>query len=256
VALLATDAMRSSLDAQRQARVDLAAALRLAALFGFEEGVCNHFTVMVSGEKDRFFLPPYGLHWSEVKASDLLVVDFDGRVISGSGTADESALCIHAPVHRLHPHATCILHTHMPFATSLAMLEDPHLIMAGQNALMFKDIIVYDEHYEGIADDRSEGERLARVLGQKSVLIMANHGVLVVERTIAKAFEGLYYLERACQAQIYALSTGRKLKSIPDAISAKTAKKIGDASRDGKRSELHFSAWKRMLDRHAPGYAD
>jgi ribulose-5-phosphate 4-epimerase/fuculose-1-phosphate aldolase len=250
------DLMKLPLDAQRQARVDLAAALRLAALFGFEEGICNHFTVMVPGEKDRFFLAPYGLHWSEVKASDLLVVRFDGGVVSGSGMADESALCIHAPIHRLHPHATCILHTHMPFATALAMLECPDLTMAGQNALMFKDIIAYDKHYEGIADDMSEGERLAAILGHKSVLVMANHGVLVAEQTIAKAFEELYYFERACQAQVYALSTGRKLKLIPPEISTRTAKKIRDACRDGRRSELHFSAWKRTLDRHVPGYAD
>jgi ribulose-5-phosphate 4-epimerase/fuculose-1-phosphate aldolase len=244
-------------DAERAARVDLAAAYRLAAHFGMNEGIDNHLTLLVPGYTDRFLLVPFGLHWSEVRASDFLVIDFNGRTLSGRGPIEDTALYIHLPVHRLSPQARCVLHTHMPYATALCMLENPHLEMAGQSALGFYDEISYAADYNGLAFDHTEGERLARALGTKSVLMMRNHGVLVVGQTVAQAFERLYFLERAAQAQVLALSTGRPLRVIPEAVVKATAAQFQSGSMVGgqDRADLHFAALKRMLDRSAPDYA-
>jgi ribulose-5-phosphate 4-epimerase/fuculose-1-phosphate aldolase len=244
-------------DAERQARVDLAACYRLAAHFGLNEGIDNHLTILVPDHTDRFLLAPFGLHWSEVRASDFLVVDFEGRIVSGRGPIEDTALFIHLPVHRLAPQARCALHTHMPYATALCMLENPRLEMAGQSAIGFHDDIAYEADYNGLAFDHTEGERLARALGTKSVLMMRNHGVLVVGLTVAQAFERLYFLERAAQAQVLALSTGRALRLIPEPVVKATLAQFqsGTAVGGQDRAELHFAALKRMLDRHSPDYA-
>jgi ribulose-5-phosphate 4-epimerase/fuculose-1-phosphate aldolase len=145
----------------------------------------------------------------------------------------------------------------MPYATALCMLENPRLEMAGQSALGFHEQISYDADYNGFALDRTEGERLARALGDKSVLMMRNHGVLVVGQNIPQAWERLYFLERAAQAQVLALSTGRALRLVPDAVVTATVAQAQSGSTVGgrDRAELHFEALKRMLDRNAPDYA-
>lgn len=244
-------------DAERQARIDLAACYRLAAHFGMNEGIDNHLTALVPGHDDRFLLAPFGLLWSEVRARDFLVIDFSGEVLSGHGPVEDTALFIHLPVHRLAPQARCALHTHMPYATAMCMLEDSRLEMAGQNAVGFYNEIAYEVDYNGLAFDHTEGERLARTLGDKSVLMMRNHGVLVVGTTVAQAFERLYFLERAAQAQVLALSTGRALRLIPDAVVKATAAQFASGSAVGGRDrcDLHFDALKRMLDRSSPDYA-
>jgi ribulose-5-phosphate 4-epimerase/fuculose-1-phosphate aldolase len=145
----------------------------------------------------------------------------------------------------------------MPYATALCMLEDPRLEMAVQSALGFYGDVAYDSNYSGLAYDASEGERLARALGSKSVLMMSNHGVLVVGRTVPEAFERLYFLERAAQAQVLALSTGRPLRLIPDAIIQKTMAQFeaGGSVGGRDRADLHFDALKRVLDRSNSDYA-
>jgi len=242
---------------ERQARVDLAACYRLADHFGLNEGIDNHMTMLVPGHTDRFLLAPFGLHWSEVKASDFMVVDFNGQILSGRGPIEDTALFIHQPVHRLAPLARCVLHTHMPYATALSMLENPRLEMAVQSALGFYEDVAYDPHYNGLAFDQTEGERLAGVLGTKSVLIMGNHGALVIGETIPLAFERLYFLERAAQAQVLALSTGRPLKLLPESVVRKTAAQFSSGALVGgrPRPDLHFEALKRMLDRKQADYA-
>ncbi len=244
-------------DAERSARVDLAACYRLAAHFGLNEGIDNHLTLLVPGYTDRFLLAPFGLYWSEVRARDFMVIDFNGRCLSGRGPIEDTALYIHLPVHRLAPQARCVLHTHMPYATALCMLENPRLEMAGQNALGFYDDIAYECDYNGLAFDHTEGERLARALGTKSVLMMRNHGVLVTGQSPAQAFERLYFLERAAQAQVLALSTGRPLRLIREPVIKATVAQIqGGTTVGGRdRAELHFEALKRLLDRSAPDYA-
>jgi ribulose-5-phosphate 4-epimerase/fuculose-1-phosphate aldolase len=228
-----------------QARVDLAAALRLAARFGMHEGICNHFSLMLP-RGDCFLLNPYGLHWSEIRASDLLVVDAQGRVIEGDGEAEATAFYIHSRIHLANPRATCVLHTHMPYATALTMIEGGGLEWAGQTALNFYDDVAYDRKYNGLVLDSSEGDRIAAALGDKRVLFLANHGVIVIGRSVAEAFDDLYYLERACQAQVIAMSTGRKLLRIPDEIASGYNANSDERSRMGK---LHFAALKRLLER-------
>jgi ribulose-5-phosphate 4-epimerase/fuculose-1-phosphate aldolase len=249
--------VQPSVDAERSARVDLAACYRLAERFGLNEGIDNHLTMLVPGYTDRFLLAPFGMHWSEVRASDFMVVDFEGRVLSGQGSVEATAFHIHQPVHRLSPQGRCVLHTHMPYATALSMLQNPRLEMAVQSALGFYEDVAYDSTYNGLAFDTSEGERMARVLGPKSVLMLANHGVLVVGNTIPLAFERLYFLERAAQAQVLALSTGRPLQLIPEAVIKKTVEQFSSGGAVGgrDRSDLHFDALKRVLERNHSDYA-
>ncbi len=248
---------QSASDAERQARVDLAACYRLAAHFGLNEGIDNHLTLLLPGHADRFLLAPFGLHWSEIKASDFMVIDFDGRIVSGRGPIEDTALHIHLPVHRLAPRARCVLHTHMPYATALCMLENPRLEMAVQSALMFHEEIAYDSIYNGLAFDQREGERLALALGSRSVLMMGNHGVLAVGESVPRAFERLYFLERASQAQVLALSTGRPLRLSPDPVVRATVAQFESGGMVGgrDRAELHFEALKRMLDHAHADYA-
>ncbi len=243
--------------AQRQAKIDLAACHRLGSRLGLNEGIDNHLTMLVPGHRDRFYLAPFGLHWSEVKASDLMEIGFDAQLISGLGPIEHTALNIHLPVHRMAAHATCVFHTHMPYATALSMLENPRLEMAVQSALGFYDDIAYDLGYNGLALDLAEGERMAGVLGKKSVLLLGNHGALVIGANVPEAFERLYFLERAAQAQVLALSTGRKLRPIPEPVVRATVAQFKQCAAIGgrERPELHFSALKRMLDRSEPDYA-
>src|SRR5207237_10907124 len=172
------EAVSARSEAARQARIELAACQRLAPRFGFHEGIDNELTLLVPGRTDRFYLAPFGLLWAEVKASALLELDFNGKVVAGSGLVEDTALYIHLSVHRLAPAARCVLHTHMPYATALGMLEDPRLEMAGQNALGFYDEIAYVE-YNGLAFDYSEGVRPARAPGRQSCLLLRTPGPAV-----------------------------------------------------------------------------
>ena len=244
-------------EAERQARIDLAACYRLADHFGLNEGIDNHMTMLLPGHADRFLLAPFGLHWSEVKASDFMVIDFAGQMLSGRGPIEDTALYIHLPLHRLSPKARCVLHTHMTHATAMTMLENPRLEMAVQSALGFYEDVAYDLNYNGLAFDHTEGERMASVLGTKSVLMLGNHGALVIGETIPQAFERLYFLERACQAQVLALSTGRALKLVPEKIVKSTVAQFSSGSKVGgrDRADLHFDALKRLLDRQHADYA-
>lgn len=240
-------------DPLRSQRVDLAAAYRLAVVHGLHEGICNHFTLAVPGYDDRFLVIPYGLHWSEVTASNLIVADARGATIEGDGRVEATALFIHGPVHRARPEARCVLHTHMPYATALTSLADGRLPMATQNAFGFHGRIAYDEDYGGLALDDAEGERLARILGDRDVLMMANHGVLAVGATVASAYDTLYYLERACLVTVLAYSTGRPLKVLPERQVAAIAAQMNAGGHD---RSTHFEALKRVLDRTQPEYVN
>jgi len=253
---VSADANWARNDVRRRARIDLAACHRLAARFGLNEGIDNHLTMLVPGYPDRFYLAPFGLLWAEVKASDLMELDFSGKVVAGRGLVEDTALHIHLPVHRLVSEARCVLHTHMPYATALGMLEDPRLEMAVQSAIGFHGHIAWYE-YNGLALEAGEGERMAEALGEKSILILRNHGVLVIGSSAAQAFERLYFLERACQAQFLALSTGRPLRIVPQPVVESTAAQFERCTDVGgvSRSELHFEALKRLLDRSEADYA-
>jgi ribulose-5-phosphate 4-epimerase/fuculose-1-phosphate aldolase len=250
-------ASHSCTEAERQARIDLAACHRLAVRLGYHEGIDNHLTLLVPGHDDRFLLAPFGLHWSEIRASHFLVVDFNGQRLSGSGPIEDTAFYIHAPIHAGPRRSRCVLHTHMPYATALSLLEDPTLEMASQNAIGFLDQIAYSCDYCGLALDRAEGERMARALGDRTVLLLRNHGVLVVGPSVAEAFNTLYFFERACEAQVLALSTGRTLRRLPEAIVRTTYAQFQSATlvEGQSRIDLHFGALRRLLDRSEPDYA-
>jgi len=239
-------------DDDSQLRTDLAAAFRLAARFGWHESIANHFSVAVSDDGGHFLLNPWGLHFSEIRARDLLVVDTKGEVVEGEGEVDRTAACIHGPIHARLSHARCVLHTHMPYATALSSLEGMRLEPIHQNATRFYDLVAYDDEFGGLALEVEEGERICAALGNKSALFMANHGVTVVGGSVAEAFDDLYYLEMACRNQVLALSTGRTLKPMPETVARKTAEQW----RQCWEPETHFAALKRMLDREEPDYAD
>lgn len=249
---------KSSIDPDAwQVRVDLAAAHRLAYMHGLSEGIFNHLTCVVPGTTDRYYQIPFGLHWSEISASSFLEVSFEGKVLAGDGEAELSAICIHAPIHRLAPHAACVMHTHMPFTSALTRLEDPTIKPIGQTEVGISKHIAYDDQYPGPAFSAEEGERLCRVLGEKKILFMANHGVVTVGKTVAEAYDLLYYIERAAQVQIYAMWTGQRLKLLGQPSIDVTKRTIGGPMYYGKPHwEHHFSALKRMLDRREPDYKD
>lgn len=240
-----------------QARVDLACAFRWAARMGLNEGVDNHFSMAVADDDgvvrgDRFLINPYGWHWSEITASSLVLCDDKGTVLEGDNEVEDTAFYIHSRVHLAAPHAKVVLHTHMPYATALTLLEDGRLEMCEQNALMFDDRIAYDDDYEGLALDGDEGDRMARKLGNRDILFLASHGILVAGATVAEAFNDLYYLERAANFQVLARSTGGKLRKI----SKKVRKEAREQFRTerGKVADRHFTALRRMLDREEPEY--
>jgi len=179
--------------------------------------------------------------------------------LRGEGEVERSGFCIHAPIHRLVPQHACVLHTHMPFASALARLAESRLVSLGQTEIAFLDTIAYDDDYTGLAFDPAEGERLARVLGPDcSVLVMAHHGVLACGTSVAEAYDRLYYFERACQVQLYAMWTGRPLREVPPNIVARTLRQAASSPVYGGKpaSEHHFAALKRLLDRSEPDYAD
>ncbi|HVL35091.1 MAG TPA: aldolase [Burkholderiales bacterium] len=233
------------------ARVDLAAAFRLAVRMGLHEGVCNHFSVMLPD--GSFLLNRYGLHWSEVTASSLLALDAEGRVLRGEGEFEKTAFYIHSRLHLAHPRAVCVLHTHMPYATALTLLESGRLEMVEQNALRFHDDIAYDDTYNGLVVDKAEGDRLARVLGGKRVMFLANHGVIVVGASVAEAFDSLYYLERACRLQVLARAMGGKLRAVRPEVVRDTHRML--AADAPQYAGAHFAALKRLLEREEPDYS-
>lgn len=224
---------------EESARQDLAAALQLAARFGFNEGICNHFSLQL--EDGRLLLNPHGIHWSQISAADMLSIQADDRDVQ----AEISALYIHGAIHRQHSHARCVLHTHMPWATSLTCLKDGRLLFVHQNSLRFFDDVAYDDVYNGLAETRAEGERIASGMADKRVLFLANHGVVVTGATVSEAFDRLYYLERACEIQVKAMSTGQSLNEIGANLARKTRAEF-DAG--ASYAEQHFSALKQLLN--------
>jgi ribulose-5-phosphate 4-epimerase/fuculose-1-phosphate aldolase len=238
------------------ARVDLAAALRLAVFHELDEGIDNHFTVTVPGRDGQYLILPFGIHWSEARASDLVVFDEKGRTLEGEGKVEMSAWCIHAPIHRIAG-ARVVLHTHQTWAVALNMLKDNRLLPANQTAAFFHGHIAYDDHYEGTADFPSEGERLAAAMGAKPIVFMKNHGILVTGETVAQAYRRLYKLERVCRTQILALSTGQPIEILSDEVIAAVQAPAELETHSGEeRDRLFFEAMMRVLDREMPGYRD
>ena len=242
-------ARRSALD---QGRIDLAAALRWSARLGLNEGVCNHFSWELA--PDRYLINPQGLHWGEVSAGDILLIDAAGNVIDGRHALEPTAFFIHSHIHKANPHARCVMHTHMPFATALTLVTDGRVEWCNQNALRFYERIAYDDQYNGVALDAAEGRRIAAQLKGHDVMFMASHGVTVVGASVAWTFDDLYYLERACMHQVLAVqaAAARPLRTIAPDLCARVAAQIAG---ERQQSDLFFASIKRLLDRDEPGWS-
>ncbi|HEX2013237.1 MAG TPA: aldolase [Roseateles sp.] len=241
-------------DVLRQCRTELAACFRMAARCGFDEGVCNHFSAMLPGRDDLFLVNPYGLAFREITASRLLLCDLDGHVLAGGGRPEATAFFIHARLHRARPTLRAAFHTHMPNATALCMLEGPPLLWAGQTALKFYGRSAVDEDYNGLALDNAEGDRIAAALGGADVLFLKNHGVMVTGPTIAEAWDDLYYLERAAEVQLKAMSCGRPLKPVAPDVAQRcyVQMRAGDAA----SARAHLDSVLRQLRRDAVDFED
>ncbi|MDQ6680774.1 MAG: class II aldolase/adducin family protein [Pseudomonadota bacterium] len=243
-------------DALAEARIHLAAAYRLAVLHELEEGIDNHLTMSVPGREGRYLILPFGLHWSEASAGNLVVYDETGATAEGTGMVERSAHCIHTPIHRLTG-AAVVLHTHQTWALALNSLQDNRLLPTTQTAAFFHGQIAYDDTYTGVADSLQEGERLAGVMGNKPIVFMKNHGVLVTGATVAQAYRRLYKLERVCRNQVLALGTGQPLQVLSDEIVARVNTPSADDTHSrSERERLYFEAMMRVLDRELPGYRD
>jgi len=243
----ATVSRRDALDSDAvwTARVELAACFQLAAQHGFEEGVCNHFSAVVPGHDDLFFVNPYGYAFSEITASRLLICDFDGNVIEGEGNPEATAFYIHARLHKAMPRVKAAFHTHMPNATALCLIEGPPLLWLGQTSLKFYGRTAVDEQYNGLALDNSEGDRIANAIGDADILFLKNHGVMVAGASVAEAWDDLYYLERAAEVQLKAMQSNRPLKPVPHEVAqlAYEQMRLGDA----ESARAHLDSGMRRL---------
>lgn len=242
---------RKALD-HAERRRELAAAFRWAARLGFHEGVANHFSLAVSDDGKQFLINPFARHFARLRARDLLLLNAETSATEVEARrVDPTAWCIHAPIHRLLPQARCILHTHMKYATVMSCLKDANLLPIDQNTMRFYDKVAVDVDFEGMAMTEGEGERLAGVLGDKTVLLMGNHGVMVVGPSVAQAFDDLYYFEKACETLVSAYMTGKELRVLPPEVARRTA---AEWSTFADMADHHLAELMAILDGEEPDY--
>jgi len=231
-------------DSVSRLREDLALALRAAAHHELAEGVCNHFSVELPDGSQRFLLNPRGLLWKEILADDIVMIDEQGNKLAGRHEVEPTAMFIHAAIHRIAGKA-CVMHTHMPHATALTLTHARALdTTLSQNAMRFHGRIAVDAHYNGLALDHSEGERIAGVMKNADIAFLGNHGVVVCGDSIAYAYDDLYYVERACKVEVLARQTGLPLQPVPAAMAAQV-----ELQTRGERlqADLFFEALRRTL---------
>ena len=235
-------------------RCDMAAAFRWTARLNMHESVANHFSLAVNDDGTRFLINPAGRHFSRITASSLIEIDAtDPTTMDRPDAPDPTAWGLHGALHRACPHARCAMHVHSIHATVLASLADSRLPAIDQNTAMFHDRVAIDDHYGGMAFE-DEATRCTQLLGDPrlTTLIMGNHGVLVIGRTVAETFNRLYYFERAAETYIRALQTGRPLRLLPDAIAEKTAREWETYP---SFAEHHLREIHAMLTEQSPDYA-
>ena len=238
-----------------QMRVDVAACYRLVALFGMNDLVYNHISGRVPGEEGHFLINPYGYAYEEVTASSLIKIDFDGKLVTDSGTGygiNRAGFVIHSAVHRARADVGCVIHTHSPAGMAVSALKCG-LLPLTQNAMFFGRIGYHD--YEGPAVDLHEQQRLVRDLSGSAALILRNHGLLTAGATVCEAFVVMHWLEKACQAQLQAMACNTEL-NLPD---PKTVTVTNERYKPGQRrkiTELEWPAMLRMLDRRDASYKE
>ncbi|GGA17028.1 class II aldolase and adducin N-terminal domain-containing protein [Neptunicoccus cionae] len=236
------------------ARVDLAAAFRWTERLNFHEAVANHFSYAVNDDGTQFLMNPNQMHFARIKASDLLLLDAnDPDVLSKPGAPDPTAWGLHGALHRHCPHARCAMHVHSVHATVLASLKDSRLLPIDQNTATFFNRYVIDDNYGGLAFEE-EGERCAQLFSDPKVkvMIMGNHGVMIIGDTVADTFNRLYYFERSAETYIRALQTGQELRVLSDEIAEKTARELEDYP---EQADRHLEELKLILDEEGSTYA-
>ena len=235
-------------------RIDLAAAFRWAARMNMHEAVANHFSLAVDDAGTRLLINPNQMHFSRIKASDLLLIDAnDPDTMKRADAPDPTAWGLHGAIHRNCPHARCVMHVHSVHATVLASLADSRLLPVDQNSAMFFNRVVIDEHYGGLAFE-DEGERCSRLLSEPKVkvMVMGNHGVLVIGETVGDTFDRLYYFERACETYIKALWTGKPLRILSDEVAETVARQNDNYPVDN--AQRHLQELKAILDEEGSNY--
>ncbi|MGB2045937.1 MAG: class II aldolase/adducin family protein [Porticoccaceae bacterium] len=240
-------------DSVQAFREDLAAALRWAARLNYHEAVANHFSVAVNQDGSQFLINPNQRHFALVKASDLLLLDANNdNTLSQPQAPDPTAWGLHGAIHRHCPHARCVLHTHSTFSTVLACLKDPTLPAIDQNTAQFYNRVVYDNAFDGMAFI-DEGERYAALLKDpdKNILLMGNHGLVVLGVTVADAFNRLFYFERSAETYIRALQTDMELNVLTDQVAEKTALQWQNYQQS---AQAHFAQLRVILDQQDPDY--
>ena len=235
-------------------RKDLAAAFRWTARLNMHEAVANHFSLAINADGSEFLINPNQMHFSKIKASDLLVIDAnDPETLEGPNAPDITAWGLHSAIHRHCPHARCAMHVHPIFSTVLASLADSRLLPIDQNTATFFNRYVIDNSYGGLALEE-EGERCAQLLQdpKKTVMIMGNHGIMVIGKSVAETFNRMYYFERAAETYIRALQTGQKLRILSDTIAEKTASEVDQYP---EQSDRHLAELKEILDSEHSDYS-
>jgi ribulose-5-phosphate 4-epimerase/fuculose-1-phosphate aldolase len=235
-------------------RVELAAAYRIAALENLDDGVFNHFSCAVPGEPGHFLLKPFGPLFEEATASGLIKVDLEGRIVEGQGTWEPTAFFIHSCIHRMVPRASCIMHSHMPYATALASLADMRILPISQSSMRYINRTAYLETYSGLVLDDIEAARTVTAFAEKDVLLMANHGVMIIGSSISQCLYDLHYFEIAARDQWFAKNAGAELRMIDPAVVMQTSAQMVDER--NMAATTHFAAMMRRLDRLNPGYAE
>ncbi len=239
----------------KKERIELAAAFRWSARMDLHEAVANHFSLAVNEDATQFLMNPNQMHFSRIRASDLLLIDAnDATTMDHSNAPDPTAWGLHGSIHRHCRHARCVMHAHPEYATVLASLADSRLPPIDQNSAIFFNRYVIDDDYGGLALT-NEGERCAELLANPDhkTMIMGNHGVMVIGETVADTFNRLFYLERAARNYIQALQTGQPLRVLSDEIAEKTARQLDAYPSQGDR---HLSEILAILDREEPEFRD
>lgn len=238
--------------AEQRARVDLAACYRMVAHYRMTDLIYTHISARVPGRSPRFLINPYGLMFEEITASNLVTVTLDGAVVddpTGLGI-NPAGFVIHSAIHRARHDVGCVIHTHT--AAGLAVAAQKHgLLPLTQHAMRFTGSLAYHD-YEGVALELPEQQRLVRDLGDRNVMILRNHGLLACGTTVAEAFDLIYYLERACQAQIGAMAGGAALSMPKPAVARKVARQFARPGRSAPGNA--WVALLRLLDRIDPSY--
>ena len=235
-------------------RTDLACAFRWAARLNMHEAVANHFSLAVNDDGTQFLVNPNGRHFSRVTASELILVDAnDPDTMKRPDAPDPTAFALHGGIHRKVPGARCLLHVHSKYATALACLKDSLLPPIDQNTMRFYGRMAVDDGFDGMGLG-DEAERCASAVSADiPILVMGNHGIMVIGASVAAAFDELYYFERACETYITALQTGMELRVASHEVAAKTARQWVEYP---GLSDNHFRALKQILDEEEPGYRD